>query len=298
MKRYFGISLRESTLGCAMIVVLAMSASAATINVTAGDHGRTTGPITIPIFDPFGIPADFFGPGSDPYDPPIDFVGDPLGPGTIDTIIRRLEDAALPNCGDSDTIAIEIVALSLTSTVPITVTFNGGQDPEEWDVQVDLSTEPQSTGSMTIRHGCTAGGDFDSSLPVLPRLTFSKVADPIFSLELDFGLNGIDGFVVEDINAGWNHTGSGPAGSTNFFPGAVPPNCTCTAPICGDNLVNQPSEDCDGTDDAACPGECLPDCYCPDDGIPTVSEWGIAVMALLLLVGAKVYFSRRRAIQA
>ena len=29
-------------------------------------------------------------------------------------------------------------------------------------------------------------------------------------------------------------------------------------------------------------------------GVPTVSEWGIAIMALLLLIGGKVYFTRRR----
>jgi hypothetical protein len=32
--------------------------------------------------------------------------------------------------------------------------------------------------------------------------------------------------------------------------------------------------------------------------IPALSEWGIGVMALLLLIGAKIYFNRRRAIQA
>jgi hypothetical protein len=31
------------------------------------------------------------------------------------------------------------------------------------------------------------------------------------------------------------------------------------------------------------------------DTIPTVSGWGVVVLALLLLVGAKVYFNRRRA---
>ncbi len=36
-----------------------------------------------------------------------------------------------------------------------------------------------------------------------------------------------------------------------------------TPPGCGDNVVNQPSEECDGTDDSACPGSCLPDCTCP-----------------------------------
>ncbi|MCH8991517.1 MAG: hypothetical protein IIA44_07175, partial [Acidobacteria bacterium] len=37
-------------------------------------------------------------------------------------------------------------------------------------------------------------------------------------------------------------------------------------PICGDNEVNQPGEECDGADDVACPGQCLPNCTCPGDG--------------------------------
>ena len=32
--------------------------------------------------------------------------------------------------------------------------------------------------------------------------------------------------------------------------------------------------------------------------IPTISKWGVAIMALLLIVGGKVYFNRRRAMQA
>ncbi|MGB2984667.1 MAG: hypothetical protein WBE26_02185 [Phycisphaerae bacterium] len=33
------------------------------------------------------------------------------------------------------------------------------------------------------------------------------------------------------------------------------------------------------------------------EGIPTVTEWGLVVMTLMLLVGAKVYFNRRRMMQ-
>jgi hypothetical protein len=33
---------------------------------------------------------------------------------------------------------------------------------------------------------------------------------------------------------------------------------------------------------------------CLHEGIPTVSEWGLVVLTLLLLVGAKVYFGRRQ----
>ncbi|MEE9296705.1 MAG: thrombospondin type 3 repeat-containing protein [Phycisphaerae bacterium] len=33
--------------------------------------------------------------------------------------------------------------------------------------------------------------------------------------------------------------------------------------ICGDNALNDPTETCDGTDDAGCPGACRADCTCP-----------------------------------
>lgn len=39
--------------------------------------------------------------------------------------------------------------------------------------------------------------------------------------------------------------------------------CEIAAPTCGDGVINQPSETCDGADDAACPGNCQIDCLCP-----------------------------------
>jgi len=48
-------------------------------------------------------------------------------------------------------------------------------------------------------------------------------------------------------------------------PGKCMEDCTCPPePICGDDVVNQPSEECDGTDDEKCPGECTKDCTCPE----------------------------------
>jgi hypothetical protein len=46
----------------------------------------------------------------------------------------------------------------------------------------------------------------------------------------------------------------------------------------------EPGEECNETDH----------CFVPP--IPTVSEWGLVILTLLLLTGAKVYFSRRQAI--
>lgn len=35
------------------------------------------------------------------------------------------------------------------------------------------------------------------------------------------------------------------------------------SPVCGDGIVNQTTEQCDGADDSSCPGSCRADCACP-----------------------------------
>ena len=56
---------------------------------------------------------------------------------------------------------------------------------------------------------------------------------------------------------------------------------------------------CEDGDGLCCPG-CTDadDSDCPPSAIPTVSQWGLLVMALLLLTGWKVYFGRKRAAEA
>jgi hypothetical protein len=57
-------------------------------------------------------------------------------------------------------------------------------------------------------------------------------------------------------------------------PGACLPNCQC--PKCGDQQVNRPGEQCDGVDDSACPGQCQANCTCAavscGDGVTQVGE--------------------------
>ncbi len=74
-------------------------------------------------------------------------------------------------------------------------------------------------------------------------------------------------------------------------PGACRPDCTCR--VCGGGILD-PEEECDGADDDACPGQCRSDCTCPVE-IPTLSHWGLAVLALLLITGAKVWYRRSTA---
>ncbi len=57
-------------------------------------------------------------------------------------------------------------------------------------------------------------------------------------------------------------------------PGQCQANCTCAAAVCG-NGTKEAGEQCDGGDDAACPGHCQGDCTCGafcGDGIVNGSE--------------------------
>ncbi|MBI2433232.1 MAG: hypothetical protein HYV26_10205 [Candidatus Hydrogenedentes bacterium] len=78
------------------------------------------------------IPADFFDPGSQPFDGVIPLQGVPLettplcpgtGLGDADTIVQRMEAADLSGLASFDTVPIEIVALHLVSVAPITVSY-------------------------------------------------------------------------------------------------------------------------------------------------------------------------------
>ena len=138
------------------------------------------------------IPADFFGPGSDPFTGVLKLEGaNPGGPDTIvpggaaDIIVRRLASLSLADPRPSpDTIQIELVALSLKSCAPITVTYKGGQTPELWDVQVDLSPMPAPQGQMEITKTHKNGGTFTSDFFVQPIFAFTKVGSPGGTLSL------------------------------------------------------------------------------------------------------------------
>ena len=129
------------------------------------------------------LPADFFGPGSDPFTGAIQLAGQPLNPdvcgGSLsDTVVRRKEPSGLPHVGSQDVIPIELVSLNLVSVSPISVTYNGGPDFTLFDVKIE-AFQSQAPGSMTIRREHYLGGTFDSTLPVTTVLTFTEVSNPM-----------------------------------------------------------------------------------------------------------------------
>ena len=162
------------------------------------------------------IPADFFGPGSDPFGDSVCLAGDPLGVtpfgdfGEADTLISRTDDpfdrCSMPSASQS-AVDLEVVALSLVDdSDPATVTFNGGQNPEQWTVAVDLSEITPPVGSLTATKTHCNGGTYTSVLNVQPRFTFTKVGDPGQVRVLDTGLEGISHIsLVQNEAAPWVH---------------------------------------------------------------------------------------------
>ncbi len=72
-----------------------------------------------------------------------------------------------------------MVALNLVSLQPIIVTYNGGQNPEPWSVEMQVQPSmPQTPGAMTITRTHEQGGVFTSELPVTSHLTFRNQAGP------------------------------------------------------------------------------------------------------------------------
>ena len=198
---------------CCLVVVFLLAAivvtPAAGQDVLAGLDLLDTEPaLTHFNFGPMPIPADFFGPGSDPFTGTVALDGGQLVTGLcpnddligIDTIVERLSDAQLPTIGSSDPIPIEIVELSLVSVAPITVTYNGGQNPELWDIEVELSQLPQPQGQMTINRTHANGGTFDTNLPVMPRFTFTHLTQVRV---LDFGVEALPPVQLNGVGDPW-----------------------------------------------------------------------------------------------
>ncbi len=230
------------------------------------------------------IPADFFGPGSDPFVGQVCLAGVPLGPtafgtfGDADTIIRRTSDpfdadgiVSLP--AEASPVSIEIVALSLVSVSPITVTYSGGQDPELWSAAVDLSDVTPAAGMLMATKTHCNGGTYTSQMNVQPRFTFTKDGGGATEI-LDTGLEGIPAVtLIQDIPTPWTH-----AVGDSF------------------GLMGDPcSEFHAGVSDAEVEFE---SCVAAPDPIPTVSEWGLVVVMLLLLAGGTAVLVTRRTASA
>lgn len=223
-KDFWRLPLRPSALAVAVAVLL-LSAPPVGAQVPAGVDCWLTEPgstAALPEFPAgfFGtknmtpsdaIPAQTIDVEGNLADPPtcdcqnntsvqwVDQHGNPVEPDDIhavqqvpvpsdpfDTCVERLQDAMFPGgVGTPETIDIEIVALSLRSVNPITVTY-GMEPPSQFDVFITLDeSTPQSTGQLQMtptQLDPPAGTVVLPNLPVNYQFEFQEVGGSRFQL--------------------------------------------------------------------------------------------------------------------
>jgi hypothetical protein len=150
-------------------------------------------------------------------------------------------------------------------------------------ITTDIPDSVVATGKTVTWDSPTAPDDCEGDLVV--ECTCSST-DPLFDCNFTVITGGGAFPVGQHIFE--CHTIGSPPGVIENSCGNQRPATWVVDITCGDGL-------CDGGEDSS---SCPQDCGSPPPppgGIPTVSEWGIAIMGLLLLVGGKIYFARRRA---
>ena len=153
-------------------VTMAVPAAATTITIPAGKELLVTLEATVSFHGNYTIPADFFGPGSDPFDGVVAFVAVPLtgdsacapnDPGDANIIIQR-DPIFLGPQPSSAVIPIEIVQLKLVSVGPVDIPFNNGQFVEPWTFEIiPILPQPPPAPKQELRldRDEENGGDFE-----------------------------------------------------------------------------------------------------------------------------------------
>jgi hypothetical protein len=119
------------------------------------------------------LPAGFFCESSQPFTGVVKFKGAPLAVepagslGTIDTVVRRLDDAKFDAKGEAVT-RIQLMALSLVSTRPIETSCG------QYDVAVSL-TGKQPVTTMRIFQAETSGGTYSAPLELNVKAVFTPI---------------------------------------------------------------------------------------------------------------------------
>lgn len=170
-------SVRWSVMACLLLLTAVPAAYGGDEVIEAGVDLWSTagGEMTFASFASDPLPADFFCPGSAPFDGKVTFRGRPLATeppdalGAIDTIVERLDTAAF----DADRIArtrIRLLALSLEATEPVETSCG------RYELTAALAGEQPLT-EMKIYRTSDHGGVYKAPLALDVELAFAPVGD-------------------------------------------------------------------------------------------------------------------------
>lgn len=156
------------------------------------------------------LPADFFGPGSDPFEGQVALHGqDLIDPSSADgTILIALPNPPIwPHDPIGTILSDEVVVVDmlLRSVLPLYITyFSGTGNSESWYLEMTLSAVPAPVGSLTSNKTHVNGGTYNSILTVQPNFKFIRWPDGM-ELDYDTGLAGDNSLALDVFNCPWVH---------------------------------------------------------------------------------------------
>ena len=201
----------------------------------------------------------------------------------------------------------------------------GHQDPAGLNEMLELSLNALVLEPITADPNELVQITVSGTAPEIAIISMSwGDATPLDAQEVDFshqyGVSGTYNATLLAVNEGAvNHysvdvevfEGGGPAGilvsippstpismANSCSPEDAPPVPLKPTALCGNDVVEN-GEQCDGADDSACPGRCTVSCTCapppsPGGVVPTSSEWGSMVLAIMLVILGSVMLGRQR----
>jgi len=201
------------------------------MEIAAGlDAFKTVAGTQFTFAEEFTIPADFFDKGSSRFAGTVAFKGVPLGSyrdqktAEADTIMERSKGASFSSGSRSQSVPIELLALSLESSRPIRVQV--GKEWQQWNVRLALSPSRKSEGTMTIMRRDEKGGTFNSQFTVYPVFTFTRVGDGAEkSLDvggMKLGEKSIRNITLTAVGVPWSQTVDGSGRNATFAAGLSP----------------------------------------------------------------------------
>ena len=172
------------------------------------------------------LPADFFGPGSEPFDGNVLLKGKRI---LQNVVLERTAGALFGASPTPQDIPLEMVGLSLVSAQPIIVTYTGGAT-ELWDMEVNLDKDANSSCWIRVSHFAPGEPDGGAILPagsffdIFAEITFTHTPASGERRHKFFAI--IDRTQLTTTDAKWAHQHSSIAGGANreFIPGADPSN--------------------------------------------------------------------------
>jgi hypothetical protein len=170
------------------------------------------------------LPVDFFDPNSDPLDATVPLIGSPIvnsmyingNLGMTDSLLEIIDPIVLPQIDSQITIAVKFVEMNLVAVNPIEVTYNGGQNPEFWDVGIVLDVVPQVPGNLNVVRTGADSGYANGQVPIDLDIVLTRQSDSAQRL-LDKGTTLV--LPQFDWIANKNEMNWPANGSTNFVPG-------------------------------------------------------------------------------